>query len=371
MVNLRVFWSRGPGVAALGTWLHRAFGRWSTSTIAFLAGGILPLVCAVLPIGVTAGLDNTARLRDAATMAYTGGKNGAGVYQRIINLMPPHRVYIEPFLGGGAILRLKRPAEVNIGLDLNPDVISGWAGRLAGSDATGRYRSIERHSSIGGSDAEGLHRQIERAAPATRVELADASSFLKSYPWRGDELVYCDPPYLLSTRKTIMRDAYPFEMRDVDHREFLRCIRMVGRKAKVLISGYWSEMYAGALEGWNSTQFQAMTRGGTPATEWLWFNYPEPTVLHDYSYLGANYRERERIKRKKRAWVNRLAKMPRLERQSLLAAFNDVGSAIDESNCARSPLAGANGEDVPNAGFTDGARRPETPVQGETAERSL
>lgn len=326
--------------------------REKRQNIAIFNGGILPLICAVLPIGVTAGLDNTGRLSDAAAMTYTGGKNGAGVYQRIINLMPPHRVYVEPFLGGGAILRLKRPAEVNIGLDLNPNVINDSAGITAGCDATVHHRQIER-------------------APATRVELADANSFLKSYLWRGDELVYCDPPYLLSTRKTIMRDAYPFEMRDVDHREFLRCIRMVGRKAKVLISGYWSEMYAGALKGWNSTQFQAMTRGGTPATEWLWFNYPEPTVLHDYSYLGANYRERERIKRKKRAWVNRLAKMPRLERQALLAAFNDVGSAIAESGPTRSPLAGANGEDVPNARFTDGARRPETPVEGETAERSL
>lgn len=326
--------------------------REKRQNIAIFNGGILPLVCAVLPIGVTAGLDNTARLSDAAAMTYTGGKNGAGVYQRIINLMPPHRVYIEPFLGSGAILRLKRPAEVNIGLDLDAEVISYAAGITAGCDATGQYR------------------QVERGSPATRIELADASSFLKSYPWRGDELVYCDPPYLLSTRKTIMRDAYPFEMRDVDHREFLRCIRMVGHKAKVLISGYWSEMYAGALEGWNSTQFQAMTRGGTLATEWLWFNYPEPTVLHDYSYLGANYRERERIKRKKRAWVNRLAKMPRLERQSLLAAFNDVGSTIDESGSARVPLAGVAGEDLTTR-LTDGAPCPETPVQGETAERSL
>jgi hypothetical protein len=34
-------------------------------------------------------------------MTYPGGKGGAGVYQMIINQIPPHRVYIEPFLGGG------------------------------------------------------------------------------------------------------------------------------------------------------------------------------------------------------------------------------------------------------------------------------
>ena len=59
-------------------------------------------------------------------MAYPGGKAGDGVYQRLISLMPPHDVYIEPFLGGGALLRRKRPARLTIGLDLDPQVIDRW-----------------------------------------------------------------------------------------------------------------------------------------------------------------------------------------------------------------------------------------------------
>jgi hypothetical protein len=55
-------------------------------------------------------LDIIASFSDPRAMVYAGGKNGAGVYQTIINLMPPHDVYIEPFLGGGAIMRQKRPA---------------------------------------------------------------------------------------------------------------------------------------------------------------------------------------------------------------------------------------------------------------------
>ena len=43
-------------------------------------------------------------------MSYPGGKAAPGTFQKIINLMPPHEVYIEPFLGGGAILRKKLPA---------------------------------------------------------------------------------------------------------------------------------------------------------------------------------------------------------------------------------------------------------------------
>jgi hypothetical protein len=47
-------------------------------------------------------LDNPAVLGDAVGVSYPGGKNGLGVYQAIINRMPPHQVYIEPFLGLGA-----------------------------------------------------------------------------------------------------------------------------------------------------------------------------------------------------------------------------------------------------------------------------
>jgi DNA adenine methylase len=57
------------------------------------------------------------------SMSYPGGKSGAGVYQTIINHMPPHRVYIEPFLGGAAIMRNKRPASLNIGIDRDPAAV--------------------------------------------------------------------------------------------------------------------------------------------------------------------------------------------------------------------------------------------------------
>ena len=56
-------------------------------------------------------------------MAYHGGKNGSGVYQTIINLIPPHDTYIEPFLGAGAIMRMKRPAARNIGIDRDPEAV--------------------------------------------------------------------------------------------------------------------------------------------------------------------------------------------------------------------------------------------------------
>ena len=58
------------------------------------------------------------------------------------------------------------------------------------------------------------------------------------------------------------------------------------------------------------------------ATEWIWMNYPPPVELHDYRYLGDNFRERERIKKRTKRWVARLKKMPVLERKAFLSAIS-------------------------------------------------
>jgi hypothetical protein len=57
----------------------------------------------------------------------------------------------------------------------------------------------------------------------------------------------------------------------------------------VMISGYWSRLYAKRLRDWHSVRFQVMTHGG-PRTEWLWSNFPEPVALHDYrdTLVGAS-----------------------------------------------------------------------------------
>lgn len=133
-------------------------------------------------------------------------------------------------------------------------------------------------------------------------------------------LVYCDPPYLLSTRSST-HHLYEYEMADVDHRRLLRWVRTTS--CRVMISGYWSAMYGSHLRKWRCTRFMAMTRGGL-AEECLWCNFPEPIALHDYRYLGGNFRERERIKRRKTRWTNRLTRMPLLERRALLCAIADT-----------------------------------------------
>jgi DNA adenine methylase len=223
-------------------------------------------------------------------MNYPGGKNGSGIYQRIINQIPPHEIYIEPFLGSGAILRLKKLAACSIGIDSDEGLIKHWS----------------------------------FARPGIIVKCADAISFLGSYECKGNEFIYCDPPYLGSTRSSSL-PIYKCEMMsEKKHLELLNILKSLS--CMIAISGYWSELYDRELKDWRSISYQAMTRSGSLVTEWLWMNYPEPFELHDYSFLGKNFRERERIKRKKQRWQKRLASMPSLERYALLNAIGEASS---------------------------------------------
>ena len=89
----------------------------------------------------------------------------------------------------------------------------------------------------------------------------------------------------------------------------------------VMISGYESSLYEKSLRSWHIHSFRAATHHGM-ATEWIWMNYPPPVELHDYRYLGDNFRERERITKRTKNWVARLKKMPALERNALLSAMS-------------------------------------------------
>jgi DNA adenine methylase len=248
-------------------------------------------------------------------MGYPGGKAADGVYHRIINQIPPHETYIEAFLGGGAILLHKRPASCSIGIDSDAAVIEKW--------------SSSRHAKK--SDAAGCldidSDALDASVPGAIYKNGDAISFLKSYKWRGGEFVYADPPYLMSTRRC-KTPLYNCEFSTEEEHEKLLDV-LLSLPCMVAISGYWSELYASTLSSWRSINFQAGTRAGTAATEWLWMNYPEPVALHDYRYLGADFREREKINRQKKRWQARLLRMSTVQRYALLSSIADLG----ESSC--------------------------------------
>lgn len=229
---------------------------------------------------------------NAVRSRYPGGKGGSGVYQTIINLIPPHNTYIETHIGGGAIMRHKKPAKVNIAIDMHPGVIDKW------------------------NDVPGIIAIKD-----------DASSYLnEKYSLRNHKIlnkntfIYCDPPYLMETRKG--GKLYDYEYNTTDHIRLLWILKNL--PCMVMVSGYHSALYDDRLSSWNKLSFEAMTRGGTKAVEWVWYNYPTPKKLHDYSFLGKTFRERERIKRKLKRWSDRLGRLPELERNAILGAINGI-----------------------------------------------
>lgn len=221
-------------------------------------------------------------------MTYPGGKHGSGVYQQIINRIPPHDLYVEPFLGGGAILLMKRPAAASIGIDLDPQVIDNFP---------------------------------QGATPNLTLLQQNAIDWLALQKFPADTFIYLDPPYLQYTRR---RDAkiYACELYDQDHIDLLKIIKTL--PCMVMISGYPNDYYDDALSSWTTALFRGQTRGRAPATEKIWMNYPPPVRLHDYRYLGNTFREREKIKRKRLRWLKRLMTMEDLERNALGAAIDDL-----------------------------------------------
>lgn len=155
---------------------------------------------------------------------------------------------------------------------------------------------------------------------------ADCQAWLASQHLTGNELVYADPPYLRSVRAS-GRLFYEYELAE-EHEHVALLTQLRQLPCMVMLSGYWSQLYADMLTGWNTVTYTTTTLGGTVAEEWLWLNYPLPVALHDYRYLGEDYRERERIKRKVSRWRARLATMPTLERQALMIALQNTETEL-------------------------------------------
>ncbi len=233
-------------------------------------------------------------------MNYKGGKNGAGVYQKIISMMPKHSVYIECFLGSGAILRNKKPAKFSYGVDIDDSIIINWM--------RSNYYDV----------------------PEMHLASANVLEWLKGFFYSADYfnlnpkeiLIYLDPPYLRSVRQTKNR-LYKFEFwTEEEHHALLEILLCL--ECNVMISGYESKLYNEMLIKWRKETFNTTNRAGQKTTETVWLNFPQPFELHDYSFLGADFRERERIKRKKARWENRLLKMDYLERNALIETIQKL-----------------------------------------------
>lgn len=243
-------------------------------------------------------------------MTYPGGKAGSGVYQKIINLMPKHRVYVEPFLGAGAILKNKKPAEFNFAGDMDREALRAFLLSIGESGFTsdsiigfgGFYK--DRPLALRWIDADGHFREL-----------------LDIWIFPSDVLVYADPPYI-AAECAPGRPIYKYDMPLLhQHEEFLA--RFIALPCMKMISHYECELYNTMLAGWRKVHFLSPTRRGMKR-ETVYLSFPEPTELHDYSFLGDTFREREKIKIKRRNWENKIRRMPVLERSLLFEVIDDI-----------------------------------------------
>lgn len=234
----------------------------------------------------------TKKLR--SPLKWHGGKSYLA--RRIINLFPPHKVYVEPYIGGGSILLNKAPAEREIAGDTNTGLINLWtclqdplravailAGELPYDEATFHSAKQWAMSSNSGSAAVGFlvrnrfsrgglgkdfawsdrlrggqpgdvnaWQTIKAELPAI-AERVKGVEFGVSDGWRlikavddRDALFYCDPPYLHETRTH--KTSYQHEMSNDQHRTLLETL--LACRGRVVLSGYRSALYDKMLADW-------------------------------------------------------------------------------------------------------------------------
>lgn len=231
------------------------------------------------------------------TVPYHGGKGRLAEW--ITSLLPPHRIYIEPFVGSAAVLLAKRPAVHEVINDIDGEVVNFYrvlrerpedlelACRLTpyardeflaadihqvGIDDLERARrwwirvtqgfgAITRSGNgwalstrQGGSDAGAVANRIDRlGAVAERlsrvaIENRDATEVIEAHA-TPEAVVYADPPYLGDTREMHSTKAYAHEMAsEEDHRRLAKTLHE--SPAAVLLSGYHSPLYDELYGDW-------------------------------------------------------------------------------------------------------------------------
>lgn len=232
--------------------------------------------------------------------SYPGSKGASGVAERIIRQMPPHRTYIELFAGSAVVFRRKRPAEYSVLVDKDPSACAALTAAVAGR----------------GDIVDVVCADWQKVIVAPKTTRANCA----------DTLVYADPPYLRETRTRLFWDCELASA--IEHSSFLAA--MIVQRCMVMISGPWSELYESMLHDWRQVRIPTMTRGGL-RKECLWCNFPEPTLLHDPRFAGGDFRERERIKRKRKRWASRFAAMGFGERQAVAEALVESDRATVEA----------------------------------------
>lgn len=252
---------------------------------------------------------------------YHGGKWKLADW--IISQFPRHRVYVEPFGGGGSVL-LKKPRsyaevyndldgeivnvfrvlrdrgeELRRALELTPfsreefkesytkhddplerarrTVLRGFQG-FGSAAACGQVSGFRANSNRSGTTPAHDWRNYPNHIPAlverlrgVVIESRDAVEVIKHQDG-PDTLHYVDPPYVHSTRSVGVdkRKAYRHEMTDAQHRALAEVLR--GTKGAVVLSGYRCDLYDELYGDWQRVDRAAMADGARKRIECLWLS---------------------------------------------------------------------------------------------------
>lgn len=245
----------------------------------------------------------------------------------IIEHMPPHRIYVEPFGGAASVLIRKPRSYAEVYNDLDDDVVNLFkvlrsdradhlvrlirltpfaakefedsyentdceierARRLIvrsfqgfGSNGVNKRTGFRSNSNRSGTTPahdwanypDALTRIIDRLSGVCILN-RDAIDVMARHD-TPDTLHYVDPPYLLSTRTDAKAD-YAHEMSDDQHSDMLIFLRTL--TGRVILSGYPSNLYDDALQGWRRVQRTALADGAAKRTEVLWLNWHEDRLI--------------------------------------------------------------------------------------------
>lgn len=270
-----------------------------------------------------------------APFPYYGSKGGLAPL--IATMLPPHRVYVEPFAGSAAVLYAKPPATVEVLNDLDGNVVAFFRVlrerprelarvcrftpysrreyRAAALDEPGlddlerarRFfiRTSQSYNAAGAvsnnrtSWSSGGRRGSSQASTwRDRVDQLEAFSerirnvMLEDRDYRSvlgiydsaETVVYADPPYLGETRTSL--DARRKKARDyahdmaseTEHRDL--AAQLQASLGTVFLSGYRSPLYDELYGGWDRVEFSvkrstANRRGlSSPGVEVVWSNRP-------------------------------------------------------------------------------------------------
>lgn len=222
-----------------------------------------------------------------AAFPYFGGKGNPKIKAAILASLPPHTAYIEPFGGGASILLSKEPCKIEIYNDIDRGVVNFFR-VISSKEYFSRFMAIaallpysrelyeeylrtwnaihdpveqavrwyyiaqQCFSGIWGnswgmgvqsspthkwrSSFENLSKVHERMQQV-QIECCDWRDALKRFSGKR-YLAYCDPPYVMGTRKA---GGYQHELRDEDHEELIQTL--LKYDGAVVLSGYNSDLY--------------------------------------------------------------------------------------------------------------------------------